>query len=99
MLKSFEHVGMTVSNMDRTVEFYCTVLGLRLHLRKTAPDGSDLAFIDAGGGMPEIFAPADGAARTVDVPEGTSRLRYLTFLFENIDETFAKLEQAGVELR
>lgn len=99
MLKSFEHVGMTVSNMDRTVEFYCAVLGLRLHLRKTAPDGSDLAFLDAGGGMLEIFAPADGAARAADVPEGTSGLRHLTFLFENIDETFAKLEQAGVELK
>lgn len=99
MLKSFEHVGMTVSNMDRTIEFYCTVLGLRLHLRKTAPDGSDLAFLDAGGGMLEIFAPSDGAARAVDVPEGTSGLRHLTFLFESIDDTFAKLEKAGVELK
>lgn len=99
MLKSFEHVGMTVSNMDRAVEFYCTLLGLRLHLRKTAPDGSDLAFLDASGSMLEIFAPADGAARAVDVPEGTSGLRHLTFLFKNIDETFAKLEKAGVELK
>lgn len=49
--------------------------------------------------MLEIFAPADGAARAVDVPEGTSGLRHLTFLFENIDETFAKLEKAGVELK
>jgi catechol 2,3-dioxygenase-like lactoylglutathione lyase family enzyme len=55
--------------------------------------------LDAGGGMLEIFAPADGAARAVDVPEGTSGLRHLTFLFENIDETFAKLEKAGVELK
>jgi glyoxylase I family protein len=99
MLISFEHVGMTVSNMDRTIEFYCAVLGLRLHLRKTGTDGSDLAFLDAGGAMLEIIAPADGAARAVDVPEGTSGLRHLTFHFENIDDTFARLERAGVELK
>jgi glyoxylase I family protein len=99
MLKSFEHVGMTVSDMDRAIEFYCTLLGLRLHLRKTAADGSHVAFLDAGGGMLEIFAPANGAARAVDVPEGTAGLRHLTFLFRDIDETFAKLEKAGVEIK
>lgn len=30
---------------------------------------------------------------------GRGGLRHLTFLFENIAETFAKLEQAGVELK
>lgn len=99
MLKSFEHVGMTVSDMDRAIEFYCTLLGLRLHLRKTASDGSHIAFLDAGGAMLEVFAPADGAARAVDVPESVAGLRHLTFLFENIDATFAKLEEAGVELK
>ncbi len=99
MLKSFEHVGMTVSNMDRTVDFYCGLLGLRLHLRKKQPDGSDLVFLDAGGGMLEIVAPPGGAARAVDVPDGTAGMRHLTFLFDSVDETFAKLEAAGVEVK
>ncbi|MGO7867386.1 VOC family protein, partial [Rhizobium ruizarguesonis] len=34
MLKSFEHVGMKVSDMDRTVDFYCGLLGLSLVLSK-----------------------------------------------------------------
>jgi glyoxylase I family protein len=99
MLKSFEHVGMTVSNMDRTVEFYCGLLGLELHLRKKTDDGSDLAFLDAGGGMLEIIAPFNGAKRAVDVPDDTAGLRHLTFLFESVDDTFAKLEAAGVEVK
>ena len=99
MLKSFEHVGMTVSDMDRAVDFYCRLLGLSLHLRKTMADGSQVAFLDAGGGMLEIFAPAGGAARAVDVPEGTAGLRHLTFLFESVDKTFARLERAGVEVK
>ncbi|MBY4632111.1 VOC family protein [Rhizobium croatiense] len=99
MLKSFEHVGMTVSDMDRTVEFYCGLLGLRLHLRKMMADGSEVAFLDAGGGMLEIVAPAGGAARAVDVPDDTAGLRHLTFLFENVAETFARLERTGVEIK
>ncbi|SCB58370.1 glyoxylase I family protein [Rhizobium aethiopicum] len=99
MLKSFEHIGMTVSDMERAVDFYCGLLGLRLHLRKRMADGAEIAFLDAGGGMLEIFAPAGGAARAVDVPEGTSGLRHLTFLFENVEETFARLKEAGVEVK
>ena len=99
MLKSFEHIGMTVSDMDRAIGFYCGLLGLRLHLRKMMPDGSHVAFLDAGGGMLEMFAPANGAARATDVPEGAAGLRHLTFLFDSVDETFAKLETAGVEVK
>jgi glyoxylase I family protein len=98
MLKSFEHVGMTVSDMDRAIDFYCGLLGLRLHLRKVGADGSNLAFLDAGGGMLEIVAPANGAARAVDVPAGTAGLRHLTFLFDSVEQTFARLEAAGVEI-
>ncbi|TCU30690.1 glyoxylase I family protein [Rhizobium azibense] len=99
MLKSFEHIGMTVSDMDRAVAFYCGLLGLRLHLRKAMPDGSQVAFLDAGGGMLEVFAPAGGAVRASDVPEGTAGLRHITFLFASVAETFARLEAAGVEVK
>lgn len=99
MLKSFEHVGMTVSNMDRAVKFYCDLLGLTLHLRKKTDDGADLAFLDAGGGMLEIIAPANGAKRAVDVPDDTAGLRHLTFIYESVDQTFARLEEAGVEIK
>ncbi|ARO26334.1 glyoxalase/bleomycin resistance protein/dioxygenase family protein (plasmid) [Rhizobium sp. TAL182] len=99
MLKSFEHVGMTVSDMDRSVDFYCGLVGLRLHLRKRMADGAEIAFLDAGGGMLEIFAPAGGAARAVDVPEGTAGLRHLTFLFDDVEETFTRLQKTGVEVK
>jgi glyoxylase I family protein len=99
MIKGFEHVGMTVANMDRTVDFYCGLLGLELHLRKTIADGSELAFLNAGGGMLEIVAPYDGARRAVDVADDRAGLRHLTFLFDSVDEIFAKLIGAGIEVK
>ena len=35
----------------------------------------------------------------MDVPDGTAGLRHLTFLFDSADETFARLEKAGVEIK
>lgn len=98
MLISFEHVGMTVSDMDRSIAFYVDLLGLKLVLRKASNNGGELAFLDAGGGMLEMAAPAGGADKSVDVPNRRAGLRHLTFHFESVDETYAKLEASGVEM-
>ncbi len=57
MIKCFEHVGMVAADMDRSIAFYRDLLGLRLHLRKTMENGTEVAFLDTGGGMLEIFTP------------------------------------------
>lgn len=99
MVRSFEHVGMVTGDMDRSLAFYCDLLGLRLHLRKTMANGTEVAFLYAGGGMLEIFAPPAGAARAPDLPPATSGVLHVTFLVESVDESFAKLEAAGVAIK
>jgi glyoxylase I family protein len=39
-LVGFEHVGMTVADLDRTIAFYCGLLGLRLVVRKPQSGGN-----------------------------------------------------------
>jgi glyoxylase I family protein len=97
MLLGFEHVGTTSGDMDRTIAFYCGLLGLRLVLRKPVEAG-ELAFLDAGGGMLEVVAPHAGAQRFRDVPMSEAGMRHLTFAVSNVDETVARLEAAGVEI-
>lgn len=97
MLRGFEHVGTTTGDLDRAIAFYCDLLGLTLRLRK-ANEGGELAFLDAGGGMLEIVAPRSGAARFRDVPMSEAGMRHLTFAFDDVDATFARLEAAGVEI-
>lgn len=92
-LVGFEHIGMTSGDLDRTIAFYCDLLGLRLALRKPG-----LAFLDAGGGMLEVFGPAEGAATARDVPPGGAGMRHLTLAFADVDAIFAKLEAAGVPI-
>ena len=97
MLVGFEHVGMTSSNLDRTVAFYCDLLGLKLVLRKPQASG-ELAFLDAGGGMLEIFAPATAVTGARDVPAEEAGMRHLTFAVSDVDEAIATLEAAGVSI-
>jgi len=92
-LVGFEHIGMTSGDLDRTIAFYCDLLGLRLALRKPG-----LAFLDAGGGMLEVFGPADGAATARDVPPDEAGMRHLTLAFADVDAIFAQLEAAGVPI-
>ena len=44
-LIGLEHIGMTCTNIDQTIAFYCDLLGLKLALRKTSP-GGDVIFLD-----------------------------------------------------
>jgi len=95
-LLGFEHVGMTARDAERTIAFYCGLLGLRLALRKTQPRG-ELLFLDAGGGMLEIMVPATpGLNPARDVLPGDAGMRHLTFAFSDVDAMLARLEAAGV---
>lgn len=94
-LLGFEHIGMTSGHMDRTIAFYCDLLGLKLVLRK-ANDIGEVAFLDAGGGMLEVIAPRDGAGRFRDVPTEEAGMRHLTLAYDDVDAMFAKVEAAGV---
>lgn len=98
MLLGFEHIGMTVSDMDRAIAFYVDLLGLKQVVRRKNDNGSELCFLDAGGGMLEIVAPANGAARALDVRTGSAGMRHMTFRFDDVDAIYAKLEAAGVEM-
>jgi glyoxylase I family protein len=97
MLIGFEHVGTTSGNLDQTIFFYCDLIGLRLVLRKPQTAG-ELAFLDAGGGMLEIFAPAASVAPSRDVPSGEAGMRHLTFAVTGLDEMIRQLEEAGVPI-
>jgi glyoxylase I family protein len=97
MAAVFEHVGMTSADLDRTIGFYCGLLGLRLALRKQQASG-ELAFLDTGAGMLEVFAPQSAVEPAQDVPQGRAGMRHLTFAVDDVDTTITALAAAGVEI-
>ena len=97
MLIGFEHIGTTSRDLDATIAFYCGLLGFRLVLRKPQTSG-ELAFLDAGGGMLEVFAPAQNIAPARDIPTTQAGMRHLTLAVTSVDQMVSELERAGVEI-
>jgi glyoxylase I family protein len=97
MLLGFEHVGVAVSDMDRSLAFYCDLLGLKLILRKTTPgNAAELAFVDAGGGQLELVASGQKLDAAADLPPTQAGVRHITFAVDDINAVFERLMIAGV---
>lgn len=78
-----------VSDMDRAVEFYTAVLGLRLESRY----GNEWASVDAGKGMTIGLHPA---AERMGAPGTLGSINIGFNVTESLDEVVRTLESRGV---
>jgi glyoxylase I family protein len=96
VLVGFEHIGMSVSDLDRSIAFYRDLLGLTVKLRKAQRNGGEVAFLDAAGGQLELSQAPGVTAAATDLAPGAAGLRHLTFSVDDVDATFGRLLAAGV---
>ncbi|MDO8358048.1 MAG: VOC family protein [Nitrospirota bacterium] len=89
------HTRMRVSDLDQTIQFYTTVLGLDLIERKTSPRGSHLAFLKAPNSDELIELTSFPPSGPVKVQED---LVHLAFQVENMDDTIASLTASGITI-
>lgn len=90
MLKRFLHARYRVEDLEKTIHFYGTVLGLEMTRRSKSPRGSELVFFKTPGSDVEIEICKYDASGPVQVgPDVT----HLAFEVEDI-ETFAKYAAA-----
>ncbi len=89
------HTRMRVSDLDQTIQFYTTVLGLDVIERKTSPRGSQLAFLKVPNSDELIELTSFPPSGPVKVQED---LVHLAFQVENMDDTIATLTARGVTI-
>ncbi|MDH5192670.1 MAG: VOC family protein [Nitrospira sp.] len=89
------HTRMRVSNLDETIQFYTTVLGLEVIERKTSPRGSQLAFLKVPNSDELIELTSFPPSGPVKVQED---LVHLAFQVESLDETITSLTGMGVKI-
>lgn len=89
------HTRMRVSDLDQTIRFYTTVLGLEVIERKTSPRGSQLAFLKVPNSDELIELTSFPPSGPVKVQED---LVHLAFQVENMDDTIASLTARGVTI-
>ena len=95
----FEHVQFTCSDMDKTLHFYCDLVGFKLIVRRTMEGGGQIAFIECDGGAQlEIVQPAGEVETPVDViPRSKVGIKHFALYVDNIDDVYKRLSAAGVE--
>lgn len=89
------HARMRVSDLDQTIQFYTTVLGLEVIERKTSPRGSQLAFLKVPNSDELIELTSFPPSGPVKVQED---LVHLAFQVESLDETITWLNAKGVKV-
>lgn len=94
-VKKLLHTRMRVSDLDETIRFYTTVLGLEVIQRKTSPRGSQLAFLKVPSSDELIELTSFPPSGPVRVQED---LVHLAFQVESLDETIASLTMQGVKI-
>lgn len=94
-VKKFLHTRMRVSNLDETIRFYTTVLGLEVIERKSSPRGSQLAFLKVPHSDELIELTSFPPSGPVHVQED---LVHLAFQVDNLDDTIASLHAQGIKI-
>lgn len=107
MIRGVDHIGITVSDLNRSVDFYRNVLGLEVGERwEFEPDatlGSSMrlpckvVFIKVDGSRFELL---DNAERTKARPEGlpgtTVGIHHIAFAVDGIHEHVSALQKKGI---
>ncbi|NWF72298.1 MAG: VOC family protein [Nitrospirae bacterium] len=94
-VKKFLHTRMRVSDMEQTISFYTSILGLEVLERKVSPRGSQLAFLKVPNSEELIELTSFPPSGPVNVQED---LVHLAFQVDSLDDTIASLNAQGVKV-
>jgi len=95
LIKSLDHVGIAVSDLSKSLDFYHRLLGFPV-VEEHEVEKFDLriVFLKAGEAMIELlhYRSEKGAPP----PQKPLGLRHLTFLVDDVDEEYKRLKMMGV---
>jgi catechol 2,3-dioxygenase-like lactoylglutathione lyase family enzyme len=93
-----DHIGLKVTDMDRSVSFYRDVLGLELlHTSGPHDNGGRSATLRAGGQKLDLFYRPDFVSANREKPVGMDHV-CLTFELEAVEPLLDHLKQHAVEI-
>lgn len=94
LLKRVEHIGISVSDMDRSIAWYTEVLGLSLRKRVKLNETTELAFLPLGDTEIELVWKSGQAPE----PKREGVVNHLAFTVADVGAALEHLRRHGVEL-
>lgn len=97
MIHTIDHVSINVSDLGRSIDFYCNGLGFRVSRTIDMPE-LNIVFVQLGASSMELIARKDRPAATKTAPrtDGVG-LAHVALRVNDIDEVFSQLREKGVE--
>lgn len=95
MVKKLLHTRMRVNDLERTVKFYETALGLKVARRSVSPRGAQIVFLATPNSEEEIEICQLPNSPSVQVQPD---LMHLAFEVESIEGFAAELAKKGMSL-
>ncbi len=94
----FLHTMVRVSDLDKSLHFYCDLLGLRETRRKEVPAGRYTLVFLAAPDNPDVEIELTYNWDEHEYTQGCRNFGHLAFRVENIYETCRKLMEGGVTI-
>ncbi len=93
MIKGLDHAAIVVKDIERSIKFYCEVLGLQLNYDGRADGGRKLSFL---GSKRESFIALEEDIRRGKKERGVQALDHLAFAVADVEEAHRTLKARGV---
>lgn len=82
----FEHIGIMVTDMEKSIKFYTEIMGLTLKERQPRDNGVELVFLTLGDWELELVSGASGYL------DGDAQFNHLAFTVDNLEATKAHIK-------
>lgn len=96
MFKKLEHIGIMVNDIDRSLQFYTEILGMKLVDRQRLNDEVELAFL-AYSNSEEVQIELISRGSEGRSDEG--KVHHVAFTVDHIEDALRFLKEAGVKLK
>ncbi|RAO99716.1 hypothetical protein PW5551_01390 [Petrotoga sp. 9PW.55.5.1] len=95
---NFDHLAITVSDLERSIKFYRDILGFKV-LGKLVQDNGNfiIVYIDMGDKVLELFYFTEKGENTFSLKEKDIGIKHFAFKVESVDKTFNYLKEKGIE--
>ncbi len=100
MIKKIDHLGIAVRNLDESIEYYETALGLHCHGREEVESQKvKTAFFEAGDVHLELLEPTSEDSPIAKFLEKNGEgIHHIAFAVDDIEGQLKKASDAGVRL-
>ncbi|MGD0057610.1 MAG: VOC family protein [Methanomassiliicoccales archaeon] len=97
MIANIDHIAVTVTDLDKSIEFYTKALGMKevLRWKSKIPGIREIAFVKTEGGMLELLAVDKPKKARPDDP-AEAGVKHLCFAVKDIEKEIERLKKMKV---